>query len=121
MKHSSPLRKMMARKPSHLGSNRNPSAAGSSSAILASIGSMGGVVAAGVDEAIAPFVIYNRAHPRSVATPTRCQARNLRNHAHPLSGAVSFFYSRSASGTSLKQGAKNERRFEVRRARQRHR
>src|SRR5687768_4024289 len=35
----------MARKPSHLGSNRKPACWGSSSAILASMGSIGGVVA----------------------------------------------------------------------------
>src|SRR5688500_18709139 len=44
MKTSDAPRKMMARKPSHLGSKRKPPAAGKSSASLASMGSSGGAM-----------------------------------------------------------------------------
>src|SRR5580700_8560184 len=47
MNTSGPPRKTIARKPSHFGSYSRPPPAGSSSASLASIGSIGGVIANG--------------------------------------------------------------------------
>src|SRR3954470_1709879 len=44
MNTSDDPRKTIARNPSHLGSNRNPAPAGTSSASLASIGSTGGAI-----------------------------------------------------------------------------
>src|SRR6478752_4069794 len=46
-------RKTSARNPAHFGSYRNPGPAGSSSASLASIGSMGGTIGNGDDMALA--------------------------------------------------------------------
>ena len=49
MNTSEPPRNTIARKPSHLGSYRKPSPAGSSSASFASIGSIGGAIGNGFD------------------------------------------------------------------------
>src|SRR4051794_9100662 len=42
MNSASPLRNTIARKPSHLGSNEKPAPVGTSSALFANIGSIGG-------------------------------------------------------------------------------
>src|SRR4051812_1728520 len=71
MKTSAPPRNTMARKPSHFGSNRNPSVVGSDSATFDSMGSTGGVMAKSVT--IAPSANVTGAAPVKATMSTLLQ------------------------------------------------
>src|SRR5215510_12809176 len=98
---SSPARKTIARKPSHLGSKSQPSPAGSSVASLASMGSTGGSIANAVAGTVYP--------PIRSGTSGSEVPQGLR-HGHPRRTQGRGHSSRQAHEESEQDAAREERR-----------